>query len=85
MTIPPFVTDPELSRPRFRALRGLRDSLEKEFGISLPELSMGMSSDYAVAVEEGATFVRVGTALFGPRSGKAWKPVRTPDSDSYWI
>lgn len=85
MTIPPFVTDPELSRPRFRALRELRDSLEKEFGISLPELSMGMSADYTVAVEEGATFVRIGTALFGPRAGKAWKPTYTPDSDSYWI
>ena len=73
MTVPPFVPDPEMSRPRFAALRELRDSLELEFGVSLPELSMGMSGDYEVAIEEGATFVRVGSAIFGKRN-KTIKP-----------
>ncbi len=84
MTIPPWTPDPEASRPHFRALRGLRDALEREFSISLPQLSMGMSGDFEVAIEEGATFVRVGSALFGRRNAAAWKPERTPDSDSYF-
>ncbi|MCL1910058.1 MAG: YggS family pyridoxal phosphate-dependent enzyme [Kiritimatiellaeota bacterium] len=67
MTLPPFVPDPELSRPRFAKLRELRDALEHEFGASLPELSMGMSGDYEIAIEEGATLVRIGSALFGRR------------------
>lgn len=75
MTIPPFAPDAESSRRYFAALRELRDRLSSEFRVPLPELSMGMSGDFAVAVEEGATFVRVGTALFGERQGKAWKPV----------
>ena len=54
MCIPPFVTDPEQSRPRFRALRELRDALQDEFSLALPQLSMGMSGDYEVAVEAGA-------------------------------
>lgn len=69
MTLPPFFPDPEAVRPYFRALRELRDRLAAQ-GLSdtgLPELSMGMSSDFEVAVEEGATLIRVGTALFGPR------------------
>ena len=67
MAVPPFDADPESSRPHFTALRGLRDRLADRLGRPLPELSMGMSHDFAVAVEEGATEVRVGTALFGPR------------------
>jgi PLP dependent protein len=67
MTMPPWFPDPETSRPYFRALRELRDQLQDLTGLPLPELSMGMSGDFAVAVEEGATLVRVGTAIFGER------------------
>jgi uncharacterized pyridoxal phosphate-containing UPF0001 family protein len=67
MTIAPYTPDAEKSRPHFAALRELRDRLEADTGLHLPVLSMGMSGDYAVAVEEGATQVRVGTALFGER------------------
>lgn len=74
MTIAPFAPEAEASRPHFVALRELRDQLQTEFRLPLPRLSMGMSGDYAVAVGEGATIVRVGTAIFGTRSGKAWKP-----------
>lgn len=74
MTIAPYSPDPEEARPHFVALRELRDRLQSEFRIALSHLSMGMSGDYAVAVEEGATLVRVGTALFGDRSGKGWRP-----------
>jgi PLP dependent protein len=70
MTIPPLSADPEDSRKYFVLLRQLRDRLEKEFRLSLPHLSMGMSGDYRVAVEEGATLVRVGTAIFGERRAK---------------
>ncbi len=66
MTMPPFLS-PEAVRPYFRALRELRDHLQDLSGQPLPELSMGMSGDYEVAVEEGATLVRVGTAIFGSR------------------
>jgi len=66
MTIPPFFDDPEPARPFFRRLRELRDGLEKK-GFVLPELSMGMSNDYEVAIQEGATLVRIGTAIFGER------------------
>ncbi len=68
MTIPPYLEDPEEVRPFFAKLRYLKDSLEREFGLELPHLSMGMSHDFEVAVEEGATIVRVGTLLFGERS-----------------
>jgi len=68
MAVPPYDPDPEKSRPYFTALRDLRDRLAKAAGRPLPELSMGMSHDFAVAVEEGATEIRVGTALFGSRS-----------------
>ena len=67
MTVPPFTEDPEGARPDFRRLREIRDRLSDRFGKPLPELSMGMTHDFEVAVEEGATQVRVGTALFGPR------------------
>ena len=68
MTIPPFSPDPEKTRAHFVALRELRDRLQEETGTPLPELSMGMSHDLEVAIEEGSTWVRVGTALFGARS-----------------
>lgn len=67
MTIPPPVTDPEQSRPHFRALREFAVRLSRQSNVALTELSMGMSNDYIVAVEEGATMVRVGTAIFGER------------------
>ena len=73
MTIPPLSPQPEDSRPFFVMLRELRDELEREFRVRLPQLSMGMSNDYAVAIEEGATFVRVGTAIFGDRPPAAKK------------
>ena len=67
MTIPPLAPEAEASRRYFIKLRGLRDALEKEFRIKLPHLSMGMTNDFVIAVEEGATLVRVGTAIFGER------------------
>jgi pyridoxal phosphate enzyme (YggS family) len=67
MTIPPYRENPEEVRPYFARLRELRDKLEEEFGLKLPELSMGMSHDYGVAIEEGATIVRIGSAIFGER------------------
>ena len=67
MTMAPFSENPEDARPYFRRLRELRDETEKRFGIVLPRLSMGMSGDYEVAVEEGATWIRLGTVLFGER------------------
>jgi len=67
MAVPPYDEDPGKSRPHFRTLSTLRDRLAADFGRPLPELSMGMSHDFAVAVEEGSTEVRIGTALFGPR------------------
>jgi pyridoxal phosphate enzyme (YggS family) len=67
MTIAPPVADAEEARPAFATLRALRDRLEVEVGVPLPELSMGMSGDFEVAVEEGATLVRVGRAIFGAR------------------
>jgi pyridoxal phosphate enzyme (YggS family) len=70
MTIPPPVPKAEDSRRYFDQLRQLRDRLEMEFQFPLPHLSMGMSGDYRVAVEEGATYVRVGTAIFGERQIK---------------
>ena len=67
MCIPPLAEEAETSRTYFVELRKLRDALEKEFQVKLPQLSMGMTNDYRVAVEEGATLVRVGTAIFGER------------------
>ena len=68
MTIPPFAAEAEASRQYFIALRKLRDQLEAEFDVRLAQLSMGMSGDFPIAIEEGATLVRVGTAIFGERS-----------------
>ncbi len=67
MCIPPLAEEAEASRRYFVELRELRDALEKQFQMKLPQLSMGMTNDYSVAVEEGATLVRVGTAIFGKR------------------
>jgi PLP dependent protein len=67
MTIAPFAEDPEGARPFFMRLRHLRDHMQHVTGWALPELSMGMSGDFEVAVEEGATMVRIGTAIFGTR------------------
>ena len=70
MCIPPFFEEAKKTRPYFRRLRELRDELRKQLGQELPVLSMGMSHDFEVAIEEGATEVRVGTALFGAREAK---------------
>jgi len=67
MTVPPFLPDPEATRPFFRRLRELRDRMVDEGGHALPELSMGMTNDFEVAIAEGATVVRIGTAIFGAR------------------
>ena len=67
MCIPPYRETPEETRPHFRRLRELRDELEKQLGRKFGVLSMGMSHDFEVAIEEGATEVRIGTALFGER------------------
>jgi PLP dependent protein len=68
MAIPPYSDDPEQARPYFRRLRELRDELRGKIGLELPVLSMGMSHDFEVAIEEGATEVRVGTVIFGERT-----------------
>ncbi|MBC7979496.1 MAG: YggS family pyridoxal phosphate-dependent enzyme [Armatimonadetes bacterium] len=70
MLIPPVTKSAEDARRWFRDLRVLRDELEQEFSVVLPFLSMGMSGDFEVAIEEGATHVRVGSAIFGKRSGR---------------
>jgi len=68
MAMPPFFNNPEKARPYFIALRNLRDQIQKAFpGVILNELSMGMTGDFEVAIEEGATLVRIGTAIFGER------------------
>ena len=66
MTMPPYFDSPEMSRPYYIALRALKERMVKE-GFPMKELSMGMSNDFEIAIEEGATYVRVGTAIFGPR------------------
>ena len=68
MCIPPFLDEPERVRPYFSELRELKENLERRLGKRLPVLSMGMSHDFEVAIEEGATEVRIGTALFGTRA-----------------
>ena len=72
MTLPPFFENPEDSRPFFRRLRELRDALAAKgaFGDLKGELSMGMTHDFGVAIEEGATMVRIGTAIFGERAAR---------------
>jgi pyridoxal phosphate enzyme (YggS family) len=67
MTIPPYTGDPEAGRPFFRRLRQLRDQLQSDGFAQLRELSMGMTHDFPVAIAEGATMVRIGSAIFGPR------------------
>lgn len=67
MVMPPYFEDPERSRPFFRQLREILDKVNEKFGIRLSELSMGMSNDFEVAVEEGSTMVRIGRAIFGER------------------
>ena len=66
MTMPPYFDSPEMSRPYYIELRELKEKVVRE-GIPMKELSMGMSNDFEIAIEEGATYVRVGTAIFGPR------------------
>jgi len=70
MCIPPLAVESEDSRKCFVQVRELRDSLEKEFNMKLPQLSMGMTQDFPIGIQEGATLVRVGTAIFGERSKK---------------
>ncbi|MBC8097240.1 MAG: YggS family pyridoxal phosphate-dependent enzyme [Akkermansiaceae bacterium] len=67
MTIPPYTSDSQRLRPIFQQMRQLRTDCENILGAPLPQLSMGMSGDFEIAIEEGATIVRIGTALFGPR------------------
>jgi pyridoxal phosphate enzyme (YggS family) len=73
MTIPPPEIEPERRRLHFRRLRELRDHVQNRLGVELPHLSMGMSDDFAIAIEEGATMVRLGRALFGPRGPGSWR------------
>lgn len=70
MCLPPMFDAPEEARPYFAHLRELRDGLAARLGVALPELSMGMTGDFEAAIEEGATIVRVGTSLFGPRPNR---------------
>ena len=67
MTMPPYFDAPERARPYFTALRHIRDRIQQTLGLPLTDLSMGMSGDFEVAIEEGATLVRIGTAIFGER------------------
>lgn len=69
LTVPPYDPDPRRSRPFFQQLKKLAEQLRREFGLAQLELSMGMSDDYPIAIEEGATWVRLGRALFGERRG----------------
>jgi pyridoxal phosphate enzyme (YggS family) len=70
MTIPPYADDPESARPYFQKLRALRDQTAAQIGRDLPVLSMGMSQDFEIAIAEGATEIRIGTALFGQRNNQ---------------
>jgi len=70
MCLPPFFDDGALARPYFAFLRELRERLRARLGLALPELSMGMSGDFAEAVAEGSTLVRIGTEIFGPRPAR---------------
>jgi PLP dependent protein len=81
MTIAPYTSDPESVRPIFRQLRELKAKCEDALGAPLAHLSMGMSGDYEVAIEEGATIVRIGTALFGPRQYAKSKGGRDGEPD----
>ncbi len=81
MTMPPFAEESEKSRPFFRRLAQLKMEIEQKLGAPLPDLSMGMSGDFEVAIEEGATMVRIGTVLFGERRSVALRSV-TIDPDN---
>ena len=74
MAIPPYTPVPEKARPYFQKLRELKTQAESILGVPLPQLSMGMSGDFEVAIEEGATMVRIGTALFGERRSTVRRP-----------
>jgi pyridoxal phosphate enzyme (YggS family) len=80
MTLAPWTPDPEKVRPVFRRLRELKAECEQRLGAPLGHLSMGMSGDFEVAIEEGATLVRIGTALFGPRPARPPAAAPVPDS-----
>jgi len=80
MTVAPWAADPEKVRPVFQRLRELKTECEQILGAPLPHLSMGMSGDFEVAIEEGATIIRLGTAFFGPRT--AAKKASTPGGDA---
>lgn len=80
MTVPPIAEDPEEARPHFRRLRELRDAWAAEYAVPLEELSMGMTHDMEVAIEEGATFVRVGTGIFGARAYPEKAPPGIPEA-----
>ncbi|MGO8764921.1 MAG: YggS family pyridoxal phosphate-dependent enzyme [Limisphaerales bacterium] len=79
MAVPPLTTDAGKSRTHFRRLRELKKDCEKILGVPLPHLSMGMSGDFESAIEEGATIVRLGTALFGERGKSRWQK---PDAEN---
>ncbi len=81
MTMAPFSEDPEDARPYFRRLREMRDELQSKLAVGLPRLSMGMSGDFEVAVEEGATWVRLGSVLFGERPKIKSVARRSSDED----
>jgi hypothetical protein len=81
MTVPPFLKEVEQVRPFFRKLRELRTEVEQALGVSLPHLSMGMSHDFEIAIEEGATIVRVGTAIFGERQTLAKRAQSVSNDD----
>lgn len=70
MCLPPVFDSGDAARPYFAKLRKLRDNLQKQTGVALPELSMGMSGDFAAAIAEGSTIVRIGTSIFGPRPAR---------------
>jgi hypothetical protein len=74
MTMAPYAEESEASRPFFRRLMEVKREVEQKLGASLPDLSMGMSGDFEVGIEEGATLVRIGTALFGKRRAAAFRP-----------
>jgi hypothetical protein len=73
MTIAPGGAPADVLRDHFRGVRELRDHVARRLGVELPHLSMGMSDDFSLAVEEGATLVRLGRALFGPRGPRSWR------------
>ena len=79
MTLPPLAPEAEASRKYFSALRDLRDQFAAQFQVTLPQLSMGMSGDFPVAIEEGATLVRVGTAIFGKRTPARFRAESTDE------